>query len=71
MVGGGQVTPTWFFIFPLCSWVEIRLHTENQLLGLPGSGLKVCVVGYVQTNYFVELSCDNRKLKAEQKIDPY
>jgi hypothetical protein len=27
------------------SWVNIRLHTENQLHTLPGSALKVCVVG--------------------------
>ena len=27
------------------SWVKIRLHTENQLPGLPGSALKVSVVG--------------------------
>ena len=26
-------------------WVTIRLHTENQLYTLPGSALKVCVVG--------------------------
>ena len=26
------------------SWVEIRLHAENQLPGYPGSGLKVTVV---------------------------
>ena len=36
---------------PICflsissSWVNIRLHTENQLYTLPGSALKVCVVG--------------------------
>ena len=23
------------------NWVEIKLHTENQLLGYPGSGLKI------------------------------
>jgi hypothetical protein len=28
------------------SWVKIRLHTENQHPGLPGSALKVCVVGW-------------------------
>jgi hypothetical protein len=44
------------------SWVQIRLHTENQLPGLPGSALKVCVggggvgwggVGWVPLNYVV------------------
>ena len=29
------------------SWIKIRLHTENQLPGLPGSALKVCVGGVV------------------------
>ena len=29
------------------SWVKIRLHTKNQLSGLPGSALKVCVGGGV------------------------
>ena len=27
------------------SWVKIRLHTENQLAGLPGSALKASVGG--------------------------
>jgi hypothetical protein len=27
------------------SWVNLRLHTENQIYTLPGSALKVCVVG--------------------------
>ena len=40
------------------SWVKIRLHTENQLPGLPGSALTVCeVVGglwlWVTLNYVV------------------
>jgi hypothetical protein len=38
------------------SWVKIRLHTKNQLPGLPGSALKVCVVGWwwwVPLNYVV------------------
>ena len=26
------------------SWVNLKLHTENQLYTLPGSALKVCVV---------------------------
>jgi hypothetical protein len=28
------------------SWVKIRSHTENQLPRLPGSALKVPVVGW-------------------------
>ena len=40
--GGGQVTLFFFFILYL---VMVRLHTENQLQALPGSALKVCVVG--------------------------
>ena len=37
------------------SWVKIRLHTENQLPGLPENALKVCVggVGWVPLNYVV------------------
>ena len=27
------------------SWVNLRLHTEKQVYTLPGSALKVCVVG--------------------------
>ena len=33
------------FLHETSSWFEIRLHTENQLPGYPGSGLKVSVVG--------------------------
>ena len=51
-------------------WVKIRLHTENQLPRLPGSALKVPVVGGVvvasyplssqaPTPVEVELGCDN------------
>ena len=56
----------------LSSWVKIRLHTENQLPRLPGSALKVPVVGGVgwwvgsyplssqaPTHVEVELGCDN------------
>jgi hypothetical protein len=53
------------------SWVKIRLHTENQLPGSPGSALKVCVVGWwggggfhsimwsPQLRLGLELGCDN------------
>ena len=27
------------------TWVNLRLHTENQLCNTPGSGLTVCVGG--------------------------
>ena len=38
---------TYFFFFSISSsWVNIRLHTENQLYTLPGSALKVCVGGW-------------------------
>ena len=40
------------------SWVKIRLYTENQLPSLPGSALKVPVVGWgwwVTTHYKVKL----------------
>ena len=44
----------WLHIFS--SWVNMRLHTKNQLPGLPGSTLKVSVmVGWrlVQADYVV------------------
>ena len=31
-----------FFLHISSSWVKIKLHTENQLTGLPGSASKVC-----------------------------
>ena len=36
------------------SWVELRLHTKNQLPRLSGNGLKVCggVVGVVVLTVF-------------------
>jgi hypothetical protein len=39
-----------FFLHISSRWVEIRLHTENQLPVLPGSGFKVwsVVVGRVR-----------------------
>ena len=42
-VGWGFHNPI-FFLSISSSWVNIRLHTENQLYTLPGSALKVCVV---------------------------
>ena len=50
MVGGGLGDP-YFFLHISSSWVKIRLHTENQLPGLPGSGLKVLLCGVVYVNY--------------------
>ena len=53
------------------SWVKIRLHTENQLPGLPGSALKVSVVVVVvgqpitlsiPTRVEVELGCDKNDI---------
>jgi hypothetical protein len=41
-----------FFLSISSSWVNIRLHTENQLYTLPGSALKVCVVvGGVESEF--------------------
>ena len=37
----------YFFLHISSSWVKIRLHTENQLPGLPGSALKVVLGGWV------------------------
>ena len=42
ILGGGD---PYFFLYISSSWVKIRLHTENHLPGLPGSALKVCLVG--------------------------
>ena len=42
------------FLHISSSWVKMRWHTENQLPGLPGSGLKDWVGGVGgPTNYFV------------------
>ena len=40
--GGGVIT-LFFLLNISSSWVNLRLHTENQLYTLPGSTLKVCV----------------------------
>jgi hypothetical protein len=60
------VTPIFFFIFHLPSWVKIRLHTENKLPMLPGSVLKVPggvgsypLSSLAPTHVEVELGCDN------------
>ncbi len=45
--GGGGSGDPYFFLHISSSWVKIRLHTENHLPGLPGSALKVCLVGGV------------------------
>ena len=42
-MGGGFLT-IFFLLSISSSWVNIRLHTENQLYSLPGSALKLCVV---------------------------
>ena len=43
---GGLHNPI-FFLSISSSWVNLSLHTENQLYTLPGSALKVCVGGWV------------------------
>jgi hypothetical protein len=65
------MAPRYFFLLHISSsWVNIRLHTENQLPRLPGSALKVPgggggVVGsypllsQAPTPVEVELGCDN------------
>ena len=62
-----------FFLHISSIWVKIRLHTENQLPRLSGSGLKVCGgvvvgwwggVGYTpiavshQLRFWLKLGCD-------------
>ena len=42
--GGCQVTSI-LFLSISSNCINLRLHTENQLCKLPGSALKVCVVG--------------------------
>ena len=44
-----------FFLHISSRWVKIRLYTENQLPSLPGSALKVPVVGWFPTHYQVKL----------------
>ena len=39
-MGGGSYA--YFILCISSSWVNLRLHTENQLYTLPGSALKVC-----------------------------
>jgi hypothetical protein len=57
------------------SWVKIKLHTENQLPGLPGGALTVCVgwggggvvmvvgstalCGHTNFVFGLKLGCDN------------
>ena len=36
----------YFFLSISFSWVDLRLHTENQLHMMPGRALKVCVGGW-------------------------
>ena len=43
-MGEGGLIPI-FLLGISSSWVNMRLHTENQLYTMPGSALKVCVVG--------------------------
>ena len=43
MGGGGQLNT--IFLHIASSLVKIRLRTKNQLSRLPGSALKVCLVG--------------------------
>ena len=43
-MGEGGLIPI-FLLSISSSWVNMRLHTENQLYTMPGSALKVCVVG--------------------------
>ena len=56
------------------SWVKIKLQTENQLLGLPGSGLNVSVgggggvgstalCGHTNFVFGLKLGCDNKNFK--------
>jgi hypothetical protein len=42
--GGGRGAYPYFCLGISFSWVNLRLHTKNQLYTLPGSALKVCVV---------------------------
>ena len=44
--GRGGLGDPYFFLYISSSWVKIRLHTENELPRLPGSALKVPVVGW-------------------------
>ena len=50
--GGGGGGLNSFFLSISSSWVNLRLHTENQLYTVPGSALTVCVVvGGVESQF--------------------
>ena len=59
-----------FFVWGrLSSWVSLRLHTENQLYTLPGSALKVCVVGGCGTQWqYGAVHSGNKVLKVNLVI---
>ena len=50
--GGGLGDP-YFFLHISSSWVKIRLHTENELLMLSGSALKVELGGVAQDMWWM------------------
>ena len=53
-MGEGGLIPI-FLLSISSSWVNMRLHTENQLYTMPGSALKVCVVGGVESEFSYQL----------------
>ena len=67
--GGGLGDP-YFFLHISSSWVKIRLHTENQLPGLPESALKVsvgwggfhCIIWLHQLRWAVTINYDQQSI---------
>ena len=56
------------FLSSSSSWVNLRLHTENQLNTLHGSALKVCVVvGGLESGFSDRLWLELGLGQAEQK----
>ena len=51
-MGGGLITLFFLLLSISSSWVNLRLHIENQLYTLPGSVLKVCVWVLLFFHYF-------------------
>ena len=76
MFGGREGSYQYLFLCISSILVNLRLHTENQFYTLPGSALKVCVVGGgwvgVESEFsdadVVKLVCFSRCIKISRKL---
>ena len=67
-MGEGGLIPI-FLLSISSSWVNMRLHTENQLYTMPGSALKVCVVGGVESEFSDQLWLWPSQTIKHKKVD--